>query len=65
MVAALVGGAAAGVPGALVATPIVGAVKRLYLDFRGDGDGDELDADSNTGFVQRLRALVRRLWSEH
>jgi predicted PurR-regulated permease PerM len=60
MVAALVGGAAAGVPGALVATPIVGAVKRLYLDFRGDGDGDELDADSNTGFVQRLRDLVRR-----
>ena len=31
MMAAFIGGAAAGVPGALVATPIVGAVKRLYL----------------------------------
>jgi predicted PurR-regulated permease PerM len=31
MMAAFIGGAAAGVPGALVATPIVGAVNRLYL----------------------------------
>jgi predicted PurR-regulated permease PerM len=35
MLAALVGGAAAGVPGALVATPLVGAAKALYLDSRG------------------------------
>ncbi|MGH9138736.1 MAG: AI-2E family transporter [Acidimicrobiales bacterium] len=34
MLAALVGGAAAGVPGALVATPLVGAAKALYLELR-------------------------------
>jgi putative heme transporter len=34
MLAALVGGAAAGVPGALVATPLVGAMKSLYLELR-------------------------------
>ncbi|MGH9213901.1 MAG: AI-2E family transporter [Acidimicrobiales bacterium] len=34
MLAALVGGAAAGVPGALVATPMVGAMKSLYLELR-------------------------------
>lgn len=35
MLAALVGGAAAGVPGALVATPLLGAGKALYLVRRG------------------------------
>ena len=35
MLAALVGGAAAGVPGALVATPLIGAAKALYLERRG------------------------------
>lgn len=34
MLAALIGGAAAGVPGALVATPLVGAGKSLYLELR-------------------------------
>jgi predicted PurR-regulated permease PerM len=34
MLAALIGGAAAGVPGALVATPLVGAVKAIYLEVR-------------------------------
>jgi predicted PurR-regulated permease PerM len=34
MLAALVGGAAAGVPGALVATPLVGAAKAIYLEVR-------------------------------
>lgn len=37
MLAALVGGAVAGVPGALVATPLVGAAKVLYLRDRSDG----------------------------
>jgi predicted PurR-regulated permease PerM len=36
MLAALVGGAAAGLPGALVATPLMGAAKALYLDQRGE-----------------------------
>lgn len=35
MLAALVGGAAAGVPGALVATPLIGAAKAIYLERRG------------------------------
>lgn len=45
MMAAFIGGAAAGVPGALVATPVVGAVKRLYFvivkghDNLADADG--------------------------
>lgn len=34
MIAALVGGAAMGVPGALVATPLVGSVKAVYLAVR-------------------------------
>ena len=34
MLAALIGGAAAGVPGALAATPLVGTVKSLFLEFR-------------------------------
>lgn len=42
MLAALIGGAVAGVPGALVATPIVGAAKVLYLRDMADG---ELDLD--------------------
>jgi putative heme transporter len=35
MVAALIGGAVAGIPGALVATPLVGAAKQLILEARG------------------------------
>ncbi len=35
MLAALVGGAAAGVPGALVATPLMGAAKAIYLERKG------------------------------
>jgi predicted PurR-regulated permease PerM len=35
MVAAFVGAAIAGVPGALVATPLVGAAKAIYLEARG------------------------------
>ena len=35
MVAAFVGAAVAGVPGALVATPLIGAAKAIYLETRG------------------------------
>ncbi len=46
MLAALIGGAAAGVPGALVATPIIGAVKSVWLDTRGaDRSGDRDDEE--------------------
>lgn len=34
MLAALIGGAAAGVPGALAATPLVGTVKAIYVELR-------------------------------
>ena len=37
MVAAFVGAAVAGVPGALVATPLIGAAKAIYLEARGMG----------------------------
>lgn len=50
MLAALIGGAVAGIPGALVATPIVGSAKALYLrdtaDGVFDGVGFEVDADA-------------------
>ena len=45
MLAALIGGAVAGVPGALVATPIVGAAKVLYLRDRSDGEIDLVGLD--------------------
>ena len=40
MVAAFVGAAIAGVPGALVATPLVGAAKQIYLEARGKARPD-------------------------
>ncbi len=47
MLAALVGGAAAGVPGALVAAPLIGAAKSVWLDTHGDGSAgiDESSGD--------------------
>ena len=56
MLAALVGGAAAGVPGALVATPLMGAAKALYLDRRG-----ELPERAEPALQRRLKARFRRL----
>ena len=41
MLAVLIGGAAAGIPGALVATPIVGSAKRIYFEIRGRAEGAE------------------------
>ncbi len=57
MLAALVGGAAAGVPGALVATPLAGAAKQLYMQFRW---GVEPFVSDRPSAVARLRSLVRR-----
>ncbi len=56
MLAALVGGAAAGVPGALVATPLLGAAKALYLDERG-----ELPPRREAALRRRLRARAERM----
>jgi putative heme transporter len=43
MLAAIMGGTAAGLPGAIIATPFVGSVKALYLAARygTDGEGDD------------------------
>jgi putative heme transporter len=55
MLAALVGGAAGGIPGALFATPLAGAVKQLYLELRfGHTTLDELPRR------QRIRQMFRR-----
>jgi putative heme transporter len=56
MLAALVGGAAAGVPGALVATPLLGAAKALYLDQRG-----ELPPRRDATLTRRIKARMARL----
>lgn len=51
MLAALIGGAAAGVPGALVATPLLGAAKSVWRDTRGTrpDDGHGVDGDDTEG----------------
>ncbi len=51
MIAALIGGAAAGVPGALAATPLCGTVKALYLEAR-YGAQPEVEA---TRFRDRIK----------
>lgn len=55
MIAAFVGGAVAGIPGALVATPLVGAAKAIYLEARGVAR-----PEPDAGVGGRLRALVAR-----
>lgn len=55
MLAALVGGAAAGVPGALVATPLVGAAKALYLERQG-----KLPPPKDAVLRRRLKARVAK-----
>jgi predicted PurR-regulated permease PerM len=46
MLAALIGGAAAGVPGALVATPLLGALKSVWLDVVEEGAHEPVDGDT-------------------
>jgi predicted PurR-regulated permease PerM len=57
MVAAFVGGAVAGIPGALVATPMVGAAKAIYLEARGRAEPEDHEPQ---GTIDRLRGLLRR-----
>ncbi len=64
MLAALVGAAAAGVPGALVATPLLGAMKAVYLEARGhpqvEGGEIEVARRRMSDFVRGLLAKLRR-----
>jgi predicted PurR-regulated permease PerM len=62
MLAALIGGAAAGVPGALVATPLVGAVKQLYMQFRWD---EQPFRSERPSLLSRVRRLARGLRRRH
>jgi len=62
MLAALLGGAIAGVPGALVATPVVGAAKVLYLRETGEAEQVADVGRTDTGVLRRTlaRLLGRR-----
>ena len=60
MVAAFVGGAVGGIPGALVATPLVGATKQLILEARGRR-APEPAIDDHAGVVTRVRQHITEL----
>jgi predicted PurR-regulated permease PerM len=60
MVAAFVGGAVAGIPGALVATPLTGAAKQIFLEARGRV-GPATRQAGRVGVGTRLRSAMRRL----
>jgi predicted PurR-regulated permease PerM len=55
MLAALVGGAAAGVPGALVATPLMGAAKALYLARQG-----KLPPTRDAALTRRIKQRIAK-----
>jgi predicted PurR-regulated permease PerM len=61
MLAALVGGAVAGVPGALVATPFCGAVKQLYLKLRWGRQPFASDSSGPRHDIRKLRGRRRPL----
>jgi predicted PurR-regulated permease PerM len=58
MMAALVGGAAAGVPGALVAVPLIGSAKAIYRELRGI-ERPPRAARNRLKFLSRLRPADR------
>ena len=61
MVAAFVGAAIGGVPGALVATPIVGAGKQLILEMRGRRPPEpDVEEHQRVGLVSTIRSRVHR-----
>lgn len=63
MLAAFIGGAAAGVPGALLGTPLFGAAKKLYFELRSPGSVvfDETSGGGlRAGPLGRLGRLRRR-----
>lgn len=62
MLAALIGGAAAGIPGALVATPIAGTVKALYLETR---YGPQPQTQAHNPFTRWRTRRSRRADASH
>jgi predicted PurR-regulated permease PerM len=58
MVGAIVGASVAGVPGALVAVPLLGAGKAIYLE--ATGQAGKKTKKKSRSIVERLRRLVRR-----
>ena len=58
MFATLIGGAAAGVPGALVATPLVGATKQLYMQLRW---GQQPFASQRPPLRDRVKTVFRTM----
>jgi len=57
MLAVLIGGAAGGIPGALIATPLVGSAKRIYFEIRGRTEGEP---EPSPSLRERLRQLLHR-----
>lgn len=57
MLAVLIGGAAGGIPGALVATPFVGSAKRIYFEIRGR---TEAEPEPSPSLKERFDRLVHR-----
>jgi predicted PurR-regulated permease PerM len=64
MLAALVGGAALGVPGAMVAIPFVGTVKAIYLARHPERARPRLEASSTGRLLTRLRGRGRAAAAE-
>ena len=68
MLAAVIGGAAAGVPGALVATPLVGAAKSVWLDVVAVDTRDETVAPRRRDHVRvalsetRFSEILTQTW---
>jgi predicted PurR-regulated permease PerM len=59
MLAALVGASAAGVPGALLATPLVGVIKAIYLEVRNPDREPAPAPESGRGLVRLWRRWRR------
>ena len=57
MVAAFIGGAIAGIPGAVIATPLIGTAKAIYMEARGR---QKADPEAGFGFLDRVRNVFRR-----
>jgi putative heme transporter len=68
MIAALMGGVTAGVPGALVATPLVACAKAVYFELRFGQPAEEESRDRGLPLIEPARRLVARIraaWGSH